>query len=215
MQRNFLLSLLSIILLSCHTDPKEKLKAEGKPDTAGIVKPNQSPESITEREKIILELNKFSDAVAKKDKSVILSFFDFPLADSTVNFFEVDSVFDAQRSVNNGAITEKMFDKSFNTIYDRTDMIEFNNLFNHLNTNDLEKKDKIDFANKVKNDGCYYLYSIQIKNNEIYISYGTNSNDDYRKRHPDEEEICDEYAQMWTFKFENNKMKFLKHRIAG
>jgi len=215
MQRTFLLSLLSIIFLSCRTDHKEKLKADVKPDIAAIVKPNQGPENITEREKIIIELNKFSDAIAKEDKTVILSFFDFPLADSTVNFFEVDSIFDAERGVNNGAITKKMFANSFKTIYDKTDMIELNNLFNHLNTNDLEKKDRIDFASKEKDEGCYYLYSIHIKNNEINISYGTNSNDDYRKSHPDEEEICDEYAQMWTFKFADNKMKFLKHRIAG
>jgi len=67
----------------------------------------------------------------------------------------------------------------------------------------------------LKDEGCYHLYAIHIKNNEINISCGTNSNDDYRKAHPDEKEICDEYAQMWTFKFEDNKMKFLKHRIAG
>lgn len=215
MQRNLLLSLLLIVLLSCHTDRREKQKAEIKPDTAAVVKSNQSPESNSERGKIIMELNKFSDAIAKEDKTVFLSFFDFPLADSTVNFFEVDSIFDAERGVNNGAITKKMFANSFKTIYEKTDMIELNYLFNHLNTNDLEKKDRISFEHKVKDEGCYHLYSIQIKNNEINISYGTNSNDDYRKAHPDEEEICDEYAQMWTFKFEDHKMKFLKHRIAG
>ena len=140
MQRKLMLSLISIIFLSCHPDRREKQKAEVKPDIGAIVKPNQNPASITDREKIIIELNKFSDAIAQENKSVILSFFDFPLADSTVNFFEVDSIFDAERGVNNGAITKKMFANSFKTIYEKTDMFELINLFNHLNTNDLEKK---------------------------------------------------------------------------
>lgn len=214
MKNNLLLIALSIILLSCNSGSGVKTKTEVKPDTISVSQSNKNADSTDKRESIISELNKFSDAVAKKDKATILSFFNFPLADSSVNFFEVDSVFDAKRKLNNG-ITKEMFAHSFNTIYQQTDMTELNNLFKNLNTNDLHVKDKIDFTHKLYDDGCYYLYSIQINNDEVLISYGTNSNDDYRKAHPDEEEVCDEYAQMWIFRFDGNKLKFIKHRIAG
>ena len=155
-----------------------------------------------------------SDAIAKKDKVKLLNFFDFPLSDSTVNFFEVDLVFDAKRKLNDG-ITMEMFNESFDKIYEQTDMPEFNNLFRYLNTNDLEHKDHINYKQKVKGDVCVYLYSITIKENKVYFNYGTNFNDDYRKTHPDEEDICEEYAQSWMFVFNGKHLKFVRHRIAG
>lgn len=209
--RNFLFIIVLLGFCSC----KQKVKVSDSTDTTTVLLPVQKPQTTNDREKIIVELNKFSDAIAKKDRSAILSFFNFPLADSTVNFFEVDSVFDAKRKLSNGAITKEMFSNSFETIYERTEMNEFNTLFNHINTNDLAKKSHIDYTKKAKDDGCIYLYGITIKGNDVYLNYGTNSNDDYRETHPDEEEVCGEYGVSWEFKFDGEKLKFFKHRIAG
>ncbi len=137
------------------------------------------------------------------------------MADTAVNFFEVDSLFDEKRRSNGGEITKEMFSGSFNRIYEMTDMLEFNTLFADVNLGLLRNQDQIKREKRPPNDGCFYIYLIAIKNDLVYFQYGTNSSDDYRKAHPDEEEICDEFAQMWTFKFDGEKLKFLTHRIAG
>ena len=212
--RNLLIIIVILGLLSCTQTVKEKVKVSDLKDSTSVLSADIEPQFNNNRENIIIEINNLSDAIAKKDKATLLNFFDFPLSDSIVNFFEVDRIFDAKRKLNDG-ITMEMFNESFDKIYEQTDMPEFNNLFRYLNTNDLEHKDHINYKQKVKDDCCVYLYSITIKENEVYFNYGTNFNDDYRKTHPDEEDICDEYAQNWMFVFNGKHLKFVRHRIAG
>lgn len=207
-----LILILCVIFLSCNQDRNKKATTAVVASNAPLPATNK-PDS--KREKLISELNEFNDAVAKKDKTKILRFFNFPLADSNVNFFEVDSVFDAKRKMNNGNIDKEMFYDSFDLIYQQNEWIEFNNLFKYINPSKLKTQDNLNYTNKIKDDGCLYFYSIQVKNDNVFLQYGTNSNDDYLEKHPDEEEICGEYAQMWTFKFDGAKLKFLKHRTAG
>ncbi|MEO5911627.1 MAG: hypothetical protein ABIP95_12110 [Pelobium sp.] len=204
-----------LIFISCNSDKKntqhntDTVKNVIKADTISIVP------KANNRENIISEIKRFRSAMTTKNRNEILSFFDFPLADTAVNFFEVDSVFDQKRKLHDGAITKEMFAGSFDRIYDMTDMLEFNNLFADMDLELLKDENSIKKEKRPPNDGCYYIYLISIKNNLVYFQYGTNSSDDYRKTHPDEEEVCDEYAQMWTFKFDGKHLKFLKHRIAG
>jgi len=212
--RKFLLIVATVGLWSCTQTVKEKSTTSNANDTAKVSLADNQPQIADSREKIIAELNKLSNAIAKKDKSVILSFFEFPIADSAVNFFEVDTVFDAKRQ-SNAEITKEMFSNSFNNIYELTEMAELNALFKYLNTADLIKKSHIDYTKETEDDGCSYLYGITIKGMEVYLNYGTNSNDSYRKKHPDEEEVCSEYGVNWGFKFDGEKLKFFQHRIAG
>ena len=200
---------------SCTSENKVQ---QQQPDTSkNIVKRdhNAAAQKSTDRDQIITEIKRFKAAVATKNKTEILSFFEFPLADSSVNFFEVDSVFDQKRKLNDGAITKGMFAGSFNRIYEMTDMVAFNDLFADMDLELLKSQHSLKKEKKPKNDGCYYIYLISIKNDLVYFQYGTNSNDDYRESHPDEAEVCDEYAQMWTFRFDGKRLKFLTHRIAG
>ncbi|WP_133263219.1 hypothetical protein [Pedobacter changchengzhani] len=213
--KNLLFMMAILGLGSCTQTVKEKVKVSDLKDTATVLSPGIEPQTDNNREKIISEIKKFRSAMTTKNKTEILSFFDFPLADSMVNFFEVDSLFDRKRKTNGGEITKEMFSGSFNRIYEMTDMLEFNNLFADVNLGLLRNQDQIKNEKRPPNDGCYYIYIIAIKNDLVYFQYGTNSSDEYRKTHPDEEEVCDEYAQMWTFIFDGEKLKFLTHRIAG
>ncbi|WP_316797766.1 hypothetical protein [Pedobacter frigidisoli] len=164
---------------------------------------------------LIAELGRFSSAIAKKDKQEILSYFTFPLTDTSVNFFEVDSLFDKQRQEHHGAITHSMFLNSFDSIYTLTEMNEFNNLFKTVDVNGLKTKDEISKEVHSKNEGCYFIYSITVRGNEVILKYGTNTDAEYMKAHPDEGEVCGEYAAIWIFKFDRQKISFLKHQIAG
>ena len=212
--------IICLVYISCAGEGKKKevLVDTTKVDTTSIVAKTDGvilPSGGIDRNKVILEIARFKQAINSKNKAEIMSFFNFPLEGSSVNFFEVDSLFDQKRTLNNGAITKEMFSGSFNRIYEMTGMVEFKDLFAAMNLELLKSQDNIKKEKRPKDDGCYYIYMISIKNDLVYFQYGTNSNDDYRKSHPDEEEICGEYAQMWTFKFDGKKLKFLTHRIAG
>ena len=213
MKKNILILLLSLFFCACNQTDERKHPTEKKSET---VTPSAQTNVVTKREKLIGEIKTLMQAMAEKDKPAILAYFNFPLADSSVNFFEVDPIFDAARKANNDRITKAMFDNSFASIYQKTEMREFKNLIKFLKINNLKNQDSVNYDNIIKGDGCYYFYSISVDHHdEVTLTYGTNSNDEYRKSHPDEEEICSEYAVAWTFKFDGKALHFLKHRIAG
>ena len=215
MSRTILIAMLGIFCFSCNNQNKLAEQDVDTIENTVKVDTNFVAPKPTDRDQLMLEIERFKKAFTTKNKTEILSFFNFPLVGSSVNFFEVDSLFDEKRKNNDGTITKEMFSGRFNRIYEMTDMVEFNDLFANMNLELLRNQDNIKKEKRSKNEGCYYIYMISIKNDLVYFQYGTNSNDDYRKSHPDEEEICDEYAQMWTFKFDGQKLKFLTHRIAG
>lgn len=208
--KHIILSISMLLMLAACQNKNER-----KPAKAVVTDTVEKKEMRNEREIIITELSKLKTAFAQKDKESILSYFNFPLADSSVNFFEVDSVFDKQRLENNGAITRGMFANAFDKIYTFTEMNEFNKLFKLLDIEELKDRDEISKDVHIKNDGCYYIYNIRIKGRKVMLQYGTNSDREYREAHPDEEEVCSEYAMMWAFELKGNKLKFLEHRIAG
>ncbi|WP_156166690.1 hypothetical protein [Pedobacter sp. BMA] len=198
------------LLLGCKQKNDKKITAADS-----LVQGKQKIIANSPRLILITELGKFRDAIAKKDKEQILSFFTFPLADTAVNFFEVDSLFDKQRQEHHGAITRNMFLKSFGSIYTLTEMDEFNNLFKAVDLKELKVKDEISKEVHAKNEGCYFIYSITVRGNEVTLQYGTNTDAEYLKAHPDEGEVCGEYAAIWIFKFDGKNIRFLKHQIAG
>lgn len=210
MKVNIFLLLALALLLSCKQKHTQKIVAT---DSIRPQESNLNPGDP--RAALIEELSKFGSAVERKNKAEILSYFTFPLADTAVNFFEVDSLFDKQRQEHNGAITRSMFLNSFDSIYTLTEMNEFNNLFKAVDVNELKTKDEISKEVHSKNEGCYYIYSIRVSGDEVTMQYGTNTDKDYLETHPDQGEVCAEYAAFWVFKFDGKKIKFLKHQIAG
>ena len=210
MKVNLFFILTFALLLSCKQNHAPKIEVT---DPTRPQQSNLNPGHP--RALLIAELSKFSSAVSRKNKEEILSYFTFPLADTAVSFFEVDSLFDKQRQEHNGAITHSMFLNSFDSIFSLTEMNEFNNLFKAVDLNGLKTKDEISKEVHSKNEGCYYIYSVSISGSEVTLQYGTNTDDEYLKAHTDEGEVCGEYAAIWVFKFEGEKIRFLKHQVAG
>ena len=168
-----------------------------------------------DKEEMLKQLQELKTAFVNKDKNKIASFLTFPLTDSTLVLFDIDSVFDNQRVKNGNLVTRQMFLDHFDRIYDYMNMEGFKDLFKYLDINGLKNKDLLELERRIPTEGCYYMYSIEIKDDEVALHYGTNSNEDYMKAHPDEEMVCGESASMWTFKLTGKKLKLISQMSAG
>lgn len=164
---------------------------------------------------MIKQLQELKTAFINKDKNKIADFLTFPLTDTTLVLFDIDSVFDNQRIKNGNLVTRQMFMDHFDRIYDYINMEGFLGLFKNLDLNDLKNKDLVELERHIPTDGCYYMYSIQIKDDEVTLNYGTNSNEEYMKAHPEEEMVCGESTSMWTFKLIGKKLKLVRESVAG
>ncbi|RAJ34281.1 hypothetical protein [Pedobacter cryoconitis] len=176
----------------------------------------QNEDSIAaKRILMIAELQRMQQAFIAKDVNQIEKYFDFPLADSSMSMFDVNEEFDQVRKTNGGMISRELFIKNFNDIYDYFQMGGFNDLFKAVNVAELKTNPKLESESHVEDEGCYSFYIIQIDGDTVSLQYGTNSDPKYREAHPDQEEVCGESAQQWTFKLEGNRLRFIKEVTAG
>ena len=164
---------------------------------------------------MIAELKKMQQAFMAKDVNQIEQYFDFPLADSTMSMFDVNEEFDQVRKANGGKISRELFIKIFNDIYDYFQMGGFNELFKAIDVAELKAKPKLESESHVEDEGCYSFYVVQIEGDTVSLQYGTNSDPKYREAHPDQEEVCGESAQQWTFRLEGGRLRFIKEVTAG
>lgn len=164
---------------------------------------------------MIAELQSMQQAFIAKDVNQIEKYFDFPLADSTMSMFDVNEDFDQVRKANGGMISRELFIKNFNDIYDYFQMGGFNDLFKAVNVAELNTKARLESESHVEDEGCYSFYIVQIDGDTVSLQYGTNSDPKYREAHPDQEEVCGESAQQWTFKLEGTRLRFIKEVTAG
>ncbi|MCZ4224045.1 hypothetical protein [Pedobacter rhodius] len=207
MKKLITVMVIAAIFMAC-SNPK-------KPQDTTKVAKEQSTEGLTDKEKLIAELNRFKLAVQTKDKNEITGFFIFPVADSALTVYDMGDEFDKQKVENGNAITKKMFIDNFNSLYSYLDFDEFSNLFRYLKINEITTRNSLSYEHKPKNEGCYYTYHIDVKNTEVTISYGTNTNDEYFKKHSDEAEVCSEYLSIWVFDWNGKKLVFKKQMVAG
>lgn len=164
---------------------------------------------------MIAELKKMQQAFIAKDVNQIEKYFDFPLADSTMSMFDVNEDFDQVRKANGGMISRELFIKNFNDIYDYFQMGGINDLFKAVNINELKDKTRLENESHVEDEGCYSFYVVQIDGDTVSLQYGTNSDPKYREAHPDQEEVCGESAQQWTFRLAGGRLRFIKEITAG
>lgn len=170
---------------------------------------------VAKRILMIAELKKMQQAFIAKDVNQIEKYFDFPLADSTMSMFDVNEDFDQVRKANGGMISRTLFIKNFNDIYDYFQMGGINDLFKAVNIAELKDKTRLENESHVEDEGCYSFYVVQIDGDTVSLQYGTNSDPKYREAHPDQEEVCGESAQQWTFKLEGGRLRFIKEITAG
>ncbi|QNK62799.1 hypothetical protein H7F33_20065 [Pedobacter sp. PAMC26386] len=164
---------------------------------------------------IIAELKQMQLAFRDKDVNKLENYFRFPLADSTLSLYEINEDFDLMRKANNGNISRDLFVKNFNDIYDYFQMGGFSDLFKAVDIAELKQKAELNSEHHVKDEGCYTFYRINIEGDIVNLQYGTNSDQEYRAAHPDEEEVCGESAFNWVFKLEGNQLRFVREMTAG
>ncbi len=182
-------------------------------DLAYIQNKQTSPQH--NRKKLLQELQKMKIAFKAKEKKGISKFFKFPLDDSAIQVYGIDSKADLEVQDNRGRLGEKTFEKYFSRFYQYYQMEQFNKLFQNLNTYSLLKKDKAKCEKHYKNSGCYYTYEVSIEGDEITLLYATNSDEDYIEKHPNESIVCAEHTWEWVFIFDGQKLYFKKLFEAG
>jgi len=207
--------ILSCSFIACTESKKTESKTVTVGDTANVLPSKKAEGKIPNQYKLIEELTKLQSALENKNPEELGNFFPFPVRDTALIISEVNPDFDQQRSANNNQLTKEMLINHFSRLYDYWDLTEFSNLFKHLNLKELEGKNYISNTYHIKDDGCYYIYSIKVINKEVIISYGTNSDDVYRQQHPDEEEVCEEYQWTWIFLWDGHRLQVKKQLIAG
>jgi len=207
--------LFAVTFMACNESKKQTQITENPINTTQSSFGEKPAKTSTDKEKLIAALNRFKLAAETKNKTELAGFFNFPVADSTLTIYDVNDEFDKQRIENGNAMTEKMFSNNFDSLYDYWDFEEFSNLFKYIEISSLNQKDKLEYVHRPKNEGCYFMYHIDVKGNEVTMSYGTNTNDEYLKNHPDDGEVCDEYLSAWVFDWDGKKLTFKKQIIAG
>lgn len=207
--------LFAVAFMACNESKKPIADTRSPIDTVKTSRNEPLANTSTDKKNLIVELNRFKLAIETKNQTELSGFFNFPLADSTLTLYDVNEEFNKQRTANGNVITEKMFNDNFNRLYEYWDFDEFSILFKYLKLSDLNKKDKLEYVHKPDNEGCYFMYNIEIRGNEVTMSYGTNTNGEYLKNHPDEGEVCGEYLSAWVFNWDGQKLTFEKQLFAG
>ncbi|MCX2476800.1 hypothetical protein OQZ33_20880 [Pedobacter sp. MC2016-05] len=214
--KNLIIAIVfSCSFIACTESKKTESKTVTVGDTAKVLPSKKAEGKMLNQHKLIEELTKLQSALENKNPEELGNYFPFPVRDTALIISEVNPDFDQQRSANNNQLTKEMLINHFSRLYDYWDLTKFSNLFKHLNLKELEDKDNISNTHHIKDDGCYYIYSIKVINKEVIISYGTNSDDAYRQQHPDEEEVCEEYQWTWIFLWDGHHLQVKKQLIAG
>ncbi len=174
-------------------------------------------ESLSDKKKTIKELSKneivvsrlkeMKSAFENENKEGMLQFFDFP----TKNFLFIrkNEEYRNKTAINNNKINAAYFlehakikkESNHPSLYD---------LLVTLNLDSLKKSDSIEMDLEIKNDECYYMYKVEINDNFIILSYGSNSNQKYS-----DEGDCSETHTFLYFKIINDRIVFNKSEFAG
>lgn len=174
-----------------------------------------SDDSLVLVKGMLSELDRMKLAFSGHDAAQVASFFDFPVSDTAMVFFDINPDFDAAYKANGSKVTKAMFSKHFRRIEEFHSMSEFNSLFKYLKPEGLLTSNVVEHEHRIKDDGCYYLYSIRRLGLTLILTYGTNTNSEYTNPDPDQGEVCGEFASSWFFEFRDGKLHFQKQMTAG
>ncbi len=220
MKKIFLGLLLMSSLVACNNSSSSSKESKDSTVTTPkeVAKPDNKNESI---KMIIQQLKDFQAAYNAKDINKIKQFFTFPMPDSALEILSINEKAYADIKNNKGLISEEIFTKHFNTLYNYWDPKVFNNFFKHFPFDSLQYKNEIDFEGpQQKNERCYEYYQASIHNDTLEFSYGMNSNPSYVpnnkiKKSDEDMDECDEFAIIWRFKFDGKKLILIDQRAAG
>jgi hypothetical protein len=199
----------AIFLFSCKNSGNDK-KADGVDSTQAADK--AGPRTITDA---IVELKTILES---RNPQNIAALMDFPLADTVMNMYLDDSVFQKSYQAAGNKLTKALFLKYYDTISKFTYLDQVTEIFKLVPLDSLKYKNELTKEFRDKNDPCLRFYEIEIDQDNVRLSYGTNRNEEYKGKSPEQEETdlagC-EYQVYWIFRFDGNKLKLLHQGAAG
>lgn len=162
------------------------------------------------RKQMISEISRFRQAILKKDKQGIASFFDFPVRSESIwyNTVTFDNM-ENKEGVRNG-MSKKIFLKE-------TDRIITNSLlpfFMNLKPEALGSRDTVTKQVVLKNEPCMNQYSITIEDDSIVVyelKMGVNEQYNFPEDTGDvmdPSSLCEHFT-WWKFGLRNGKLKFI------
>lgn len=161
---------------------------------------------LSKNEKIIIELKKMKKALKEKDKMLMTEFFNFP----TKNFLFIRKTNEVLKKMklNDNKISKSDFLK-YSKLSNKNEHPSLYNLLITLDLDLLKNKNNVQKDVKIVDDECYYIYQIDIDEDILTISYGTNSSE------TTDEGDCSEYSIFLYFTIKNDNIIFKKSDTAG
>jgi hypothetical protein len=160
------------------------------------------------REQIVDEVKVFKNAILKNNKQQVAGFFSFPITN-------IDLRMKAEVTGDQEVKIARLDKKAFLKHYKRIVPQDFNTLFRYLNVDDfkdLDRMEKTVIPNE-KSSQCYEGYEVVIERNEITFTFYTNPRTTTVSYQ--EEMVCPQYAESWTFELIDGKLQFKNLGIAG
>ena len=217
MKKAIIYFILPILIFAC-ADSGQKNTTTNPP---GVSHEIDTSYSATDRPQLIRALTKLSATFASNNKEQIAGIFQFPLPDTAFTIFPDDTTYYDQLKRNGGKITTDMFLRYFDQIESLVMIDQVNNLFEHINLDNLLTRDTLEYDGYVKAEPCYYSYKLQVDYKVVILRIDRISNIDYESKtiSPDDvaenaSEMC-EYNFWWIFHFDGKTMRFIKIDAAG
>jgi hypothetical protein len=216
MRQSLILLTLFGLLLSCNNNGKTNVLTNTTRDQQGDTISTKS-----ERQNLIKELKRLQAAFASNNKEKIADLFSFPISNEAFGIYIDDSTFNEQLDKNGSKVTRPMFIRSYPVIAESLQINQLNQLFKKLNLDNLLHKDSLEYEAIIKVEPCYYFYGINVENDLVTLTVGTNSNKDYKSKNVSEDEIPEndssicEHVLWWKFTFDGKKLHFKEISGAG
>lgn len=210
--RSIFLVLISVALLfSCSNSSTEKQADDS--DSA------QSADDQKSGVRTVADaVNDLRIILESGNKTEIAALFPWPLADSVMPVYLDDSVFKKNYTAAGDKLTQNMFIRYYDTISKFTNLADIIEGFKYLPVDSLKYKNELNKEFRDNKEPCTRYYNIRIEEEEVTLTYGTNFNNDYKdpKGKTDDEDVSGcEFASIWMFKFDGNKLKFYRYAAAG
>lgn len=209
---SLVIQVIAIFILSCNTTNTYR----NSNDTTVLMQQSKTAIGKTRRQLLIEELNRLRAVFASKDIEKIAELFPFPLYNETVDLYIDDNAFNAEYRKEENKITKAMFIRFYPQISENLQIEEINKLFAQITLDSLQQRDAIESKVLIKNEPCYHYCNVEIEDDVIKLTVGTNTNENYQNKSltgdempENSNEIC-EHMICWMFKFDGKQVHLKK-----
>lgn len=215
MRQTFIIFTFPVMLFACNN--ADKTYTSNNSQTAQ----QQIDTANSARNILIEELKMVQQILASNNKEVIATIFPFPLSGTEFSIYMDDSTYIEQLKANDNKTTKAMYLQYFKEISASIWLDQLNNLFQHINVEQLLHKDILEYDAYIKAEPCFYSYQIEVIGNSVTLRMNMNSNKYFEnKNHLENDipanssEIC-EHNFWWVFRFDGKKLHLENISGAG